>query len=356
MRICGLIGAIALGLAAAPAMGHGPAEARYLGNEGILVSRGDTKVLFDAFYAESFGGTYSLVPSAMEQAMLAGQAPFDGVDAVFISHIHPDHFNSRKTIAYLRANPTVKLYAGLDVIGALYAADVAVGSPVAKQLVAVAVAPGQPAKRFDVAGLEIEAFAIPHNGNGPIPHYAFRVTLDQAVTAIHLGDSDEADSHFASYQPEFDRRTTHVAFAPTWLLTSDSGRRVLEQRIKPVKTIGIHAEEKLRADPAAAASGLKSDVFLEPGDVKAIGRAPALGFEFEAQRDDRRRIDRLAVLGRRPVAPFGDQVIARRRQEDRIDIADRLDGDDPSAIVDRQAKLQRRFFLGLALLRRIWWL
>src|SRR5688500_3375071 len=104
-------------LAAAPASAHDRAEAKYLGNEGVLVARGDTKVLFDAFYAESFDGRYTLVPTPLEQAMMAGQAPFDGVDAIFISHIHPDHFNSRKTIAYMRAHPDVQLYAGMDVVG-----------------------------------------------------------------------------------------------------------------------------------------------------------------------------------------------------------------------------------------------
>lgn len=264
--------AVALGFIASAASGHG--EARYLGNEGVMVTSGDTKILFDAFYAESFGDSYALLPAAMEQAMLAGRPPFDGVDAIFISHIHPDHFNSRKTIAYLRAHPHVRLYAGLDVIGAIYAADVSVRDPLAKQLVVVSVTRGEKPKKFEVGGLEIEAFSIPHNGNGPMPHYAFRVTLDKAAAVIHLGDADDDEDHYVPYQADFDARRTDVAFAPTWLMTSDSGRRVLEQRIKAQKTIGIHAEQKLRADPAGARAALKGDVFLEPGETRAIG-APA---------------------------------------------------------------------------------
>ena len=31
------------------------ARATYLGNEGVMVARGDTKILFDAFYADSYG-------------------------------------------------------------------------------------------------------------------------------------------------------------------------------------------------------------------------------------------------------------------------------------------------------------
>ena len=259
---------------AVPAAAHDPAQARYLGNEGVLVAQGETKILFDAFYAESFGGQYTLVPSAIEQALLTGAAPFDGVDAIFVSHIHPDHFNSRKVIAFLRAHPAVRLYAGLDVLGAIYAADVAVDDPLAKRLVAINVARGQPAKQFTVDGLEIEAFSIPHNGNGPIPHYAFRVTLDKGATVMHLGDSDDDESHYVPYQAAFDAKTTDAAFVPTWILTSDSGKRVLKQIIRPTQTIAIHADDKNRASAPAFREELGADAFLEPGETRAVRGKP----------------------------------------------------------------------------------
>jgi L-ascorbate metabolism protein UlaG (beta-lactamase superfamily) len=266
---------IALGLMLRPAGAgaHDP-EARYLGNEGVMVSQGATKILFDAFYAESFGGQYTLVPSAMEQALLAGTAPFDGIDAIFVTHIHPDHFNSRKVIAFLRAHPNVRLYAGLDVIGAIYAADVGVNDSLAKRLVAVNVPRGQPAKQFTVQGLEIEAFSIPHNGNGPIPHYAFRVTLNQGATVMHLGDSDDAETHYLPYRAAFDAKPTDAAFVPTWLLTSDSGKRVLQQIIRPEQIIAIHADDKNRASAPTFRKELGTDAFLEPGETRAVGGKP----------------------------------------------------------------------------------
>jgi L-ascorbate metabolism protein UlaG (beta-lactamase superfamily) len=266
------IGIAILGLIAGaePAAAHDAAQARYLGNEGVMVSNGPTKILFDAFYAESFGGTYTLLPDPMEAALMAGAAPFDGLDAVFISHIHPDHFNSRKTIAFLRAHPNVRLYAGLDVIGAIYAADVAVDDPIRKQMVAVHVARGEKPGRFSIEGLEVEAFSIPHNGNGPIPHYAFRVALGESAAVIHLGDADAAEGHYAPYQADFDSKSTDVAFAPVWLLTSESGRRVLEQRIRAAATIGIHVESKHRQDPARARREVGADLFIEPGETRDI--------------------------------------------------------------------------------------
>jgi L-ascorbate metabolism protein UlaG (beta-lactamase superfamily) len=260
---------VALSLPGSPASSHDSAEARYLGNEGVLVSRGSTKVLFDAFYAESFAGQYTLVPSALESAMMSGEAPFDGVDAIFISHIHPDHFNSRKTIAYMRAHPNVRLYAGMDVVGAIRAAD-ASSDPLMQRVVAVHVPPGGEAARFAVEGLAVEAFSIPHSGEGPSPHYAFRVTLDDR-TVLHLGDADEDERHYVPYQGDFDAKRTDLALAPTWIVASEAGKRVLKQRIKPDAVIAIHAEDRHRKGADAHKAELGADVFLEPGETRIIG-------------------------------------------------------------------------------------
>ena len=270
MRLVSFTALLALSLQSSPAPSHDPAEARYLGNEGVLVTSGSTKVLFDAFYAESFAGQYTLVPSALEAAMLRGDAPFDGVDAVFISHIHPDHFSSRKTIAYMRAHPSVRLYAGIDVVGAIRAAD-ASSDPLLQRVVAVHVPPGGEAARFSVEGLAVEAFPIPHNGEGPIPHYAFRVTLDDKTTVLHLGDADEDERHYAPYQGSFDTKRTHLALAPTWIVTSEAGKRVLRQRIKPDAVIAIHAEDRHRPRADRLKSELGADVFLNPGETRKIG-------------------------------------------------------------------------------------
>ncbi|HEY0629242.1 MAG TPA: MBL fold metallo-hydrolase [Sphingomicrobium sp.] len=256
-----------------PAGAHDPADATYLGNEGILVARGDTKILFDAFYAESFDGQYTLVPDALEAKMMKGEAPFDGVDAIFISHIHPDHFNSRKTIAYMRAHPKVRLYAGIDVVGAIRAAD-ASSDPLMQRVTQVHAVPGSSPPKFDVDGLAVEAFPIPHSGDGPTPNYAFRVTIDGAATVMHLGDADDEDRHYAPYQQDFDAKRTDAAFPPYWMLTSESGKRVLRQRIRAAKTIGIHVDAKERRRPDQARRDLGADLFIEPGETRVIAEQP----------------------------------------------------------------------------------
>jgi glyoxylase-like metal-dependent hydrolase (beta-lactamase superfamily II) len=83
-------------------------EAFYLANEGVMVSDGDTRILFDPLYPESYG-QYLLVPEEMRRALFAGEAPFDGVDAVFISHFHGDHFSPGDVLALMQAQADIAL-------------------------------------------------------------------------------------------------------------------------------------------------------------------------------------------------------------------------------------------------------
>ena len=60
-------------------------SAQYLANEGLMVVHGETKVVFDPLFRNSYG-QYQLLPKPMEEALYAGAPPFDGIDAVFVSH------------------------------------------------------------------------------------------------------------------------------------------------------------------------------------------------------------------------------------------------------------------------------
>ena len=62
-------------------------RAQYMANEGLMVVQGDTKVVFDPLFRNSYG-QYQLLPKEMEDALFSGQPPFDGIDAVFVSHYH----------------------------------------------------------------------------------------------------------------------------------------------------------------------------------------------------------------------------------------------------------------------------
>jgi L-ascorbate metabolism protein UlaG (beta-lactamase superfamily) len=109
--------AIALGIAAL-AQADDAVVAKYLANAGVLISRGETKIVFDPLFDQDYG-TYELVPKDIEKALFAGAPPFDGLDAVFVSHHHGDHFSPERMLQLLIARQGLQLFAPSQVIDSM---------------------------------------------------------------------------------------------------------------------------------------------------------------------------------------------------------------------------------------------
>lgn len=264
-----LFGAAAL---LANAYAHDPsARATYLGNEGVMVARGETKILFDAFYANSYG-QYALVPDAISDAMLNGEAPYDGVDVVFVSHVHGDHFTAEPAIEYLRAQENVSLYASVQIRDAFLAAGVGENDPLLARVHTYDLSPDSDPVSFELDGLSVDVVAIPHAGDRPnIQNFAWRVTLDDETTVVHLGDAGTVIADFARHADHFASRAHDAAFPPYWFYLNDDGRKILERYIGAHQTIGVHVPSRASGNGDAWRAEAGGDLFTDPGETRDIG-------------------------------------------------------------------------------------
>ncbi|MEZ5464539.1 MAG: MBL fold metallo-hydrolase [Lysobacteraceae bacterium] len=254
------------------AAGHDPAaRATYLGNEGVLVARGDTKVLFDAFYAVSYG-QYVLVPDDIAAAMMAGDPPYDDIDAIFVSHVHGDHFTAKPAINYLRKHSTVQLYGSAQTCDAI-ATEVEADDPVMQRVVVADILPHDEARQFHVGDLDIEVVAIPHAG-GPsradVQNLSWRVTLDDDTTVIHFGDA-------STYKPDFDRHSEHfkakradAAFPPYWFFGNEDGEAIMRSHFNADRIIGIHVPAAAVGNGEAWRQRAGGDLFTDPGESREL--------------------------------------------------------------------------------------
>lgn len=78
-------------------------RATLIANAGLLLEYRGVKLLADAICraADSFSGP----PPAVWSAMLAGEPPFDRIDALLFTHDHPDHLSPERLTEYLRRRP-----------------------------------------------------------------------------------------------------------------------------------------------------------------------------------------------------------------------------------------------------------
>ncbi len=246
------------------------ATAHYMANEGLMVVQGDTKVLFDPLFRNSYG-QYQLLPRHMEEALFAGSPPFDGVDAVFISHAHEDHYSAADILRLLKLQQGIHLYAPAYAVAGLRKLAGAGDEALFNRVTAVELAYKDEPVSLAMEGLKIEAVRIPHSGwptsRLDVSNISWRVTLNETTTVLHMGDADPNDVHFARDAAYWEKAHINMAFPPYWFFVSKGGPDILENRLKPDHSVGVHVP----VDPARRPAGLNAhDIFTVPGETRLI--------------------------------------------------------------------------------------
>ncbi len=247
-------------------------RAFYMANEGLMVTHGNTKIAFDPIFRSGFG-QYLLLPAEMETALFNGEAPFDGLDAVFISHYHGDHFSAADILRLMQAHPELELFAPAQAVIAMRSeGDV---EAIMDRVNQVALEYRDSPVSLAIDGISVEAVRIPHSGwpdsRLDVENIAWRVTLDDATTVLHLGDADPRDVHFANDAEFWQRNQPHTAFPPYWFFGSRSGQEILDLRIGAENNVGIHVPMQIPADPLRRPAELRNaDLFTNPGETRRI--------------------------------------------------------------------------------------
>ncbi|MCB1590453.1 MAG: MBL fold metallo-hydrolase, partial [Xanthomonadales bacterium] len=214
-----------------------------------------------------------LVPESISAAMLAGDPPYDGIDAIFVSHVHGDHFTAEPAVAYLRAHPEVPLYGSAQTRLAIVEA-VGADDPVLQRVVTVDIGPQDSPRQFELHGLIIDVVAIPHAGNRPeIQNLAWRVTLDGQTTVTHFGDAATVASDFERHADHFAARHSQAAFPPHWFFEDEQGRAIMDRYFNADQIIGIHVPAAAAGHGDALRARLGGDLFTDPGEARELDKA-----------------------------------------------------------------------------------
>ena len=106
--------------------------------------------------------------------------------------------------------------------------------------------------------LLIEAVHVPHSGwptaRTDVQNIAFRITLEDTSTVLHLGDADARLVHFEQDENFWDERRVDLAFPPYWFFRSADGREILEDWVRASRSIGIHVPAEFGEDASTIPS------------------------------------------------------------------------------------------------------
>ena len=262
-------------MAATASDARGEWQAQYIANAGVMIVSGDTKIVFDPLFRQDFG-QYELAPPDMQQRLIAGDPPFDGIDAVFVSHSHEDHFDPYLMLAFLQHNESTLFFGPSQAVTALRDARSTIDEAVSERLRVVAPKFALPPVEIQVGGLHISAINVPHTGwpeyMYDVENVVFSVSLDAGITVVHLGDADTDTGHFERHD-EFWRATHHhLALPPYWFFLDEGGRRSLSEHIAADHSVGVHVPTDMPDDAENCPPEFDGfDLFTTPGEVRNVG-------------------------------------------------------------------------------------
>ncbi|MEM7004678.1 MAG: MBL fold metallo-hydrolase [Pseudomonadota bacterium] len=242
--IFGLIASLALSACGEATSENAPAkdaELMYLGNAGVMITQGETKILFDPLFRNGFG-QYQLVPPELREQLFEAEPPFDNIDAVLISHAHDDHFNAVDLIRFHTSHPEALIIAPEQALDTIRATG-SVTDDMAARFISIDLEYSDDPIAIPFASLTVEAVRIPHAGGErrrAIENIAFRVTLEDTATVMHLGDADPSAPDFASYTDHWQERATDLALPPYWFFLSPEGETVVSSTLNANSAIGVH--------------------------------------------------------------------------------------------------------------------
>ncbi|HET9532600.1 MAG TPA: MBL fold metallo-hydrolase [Blastocatellia bacterium] len=211
-------------------------EITYIANEGVLISSGDKQVLIDGLHRE-YKPDYAFLPVAEREKIESAKSPFDKIDLVLVSHLHPDHFHPESVGLHLKHNPKATLVSSQQVVEEVeknfkdYEAI--------KTRVTGATPPLKERVAMKVAGIDFEILGLGHGSE----RFRWIQNLGHIIKLggkklLHVGDADTAAENFERFN--LDEEEIDIAFIPFWFLLEEDGLRVVKEQIKPKHIIAVH--------------------------------------------------------------------------------------------------------------------
>lgn len=212
------------------------------GDEGL-------KFLFDPLYDDHFGSLQQL-PAELIEAIVTGAPPYDGVDAVFVSHAHGDHFSASQLSRMMASQPQLQVVAPAQGIESLRK-HANWQASFEDRVTVISLENGAAVQGIELPGAKgavIEAFRSPHAG-WPDRHAAthnitFRVSVTgsegRAARVMHLGDADPAAEHYAALSEFLAAKRTGLAMVPFWFYREGDVDTIIDQTLNAQVPVAIH--------------------------------------------------------------------------------------------------------------------
>ena len=247
--ILAVIGAFGPGRAATPGphppggKAASPLTLAYVANMGVLVSSGEDKVLIDSLFDKPNPDYRAPAPEMLDRIM-RGEAPFDGIDLILVTHNHPDHFDPGLAARYLEARPGAVLIAPADAVEAMRQAA-ADWTKIGPRVVPADLKVGEK-RSLDVKGIPVMACRTFHSGDRDSPMNLMYLFELDGRRVWHEGDPNGRCEIFEAFGLKDAR--LDLAIVHYWYPLEPNCARFLQEVLKADHVALGHLPIRLESD------------------------------------------------------------------------------------------------------------
>ncbi len=238
---------------------RGPFDLTFIANAGVLVSSGDKKVLIDALFDKPNPEYRAPAPDTLEKIM-KGEAPYDGVDLLVVTHNHPDHFDAPLVARYLAARPGPVLLAPADAVAEVRRAALA-WAKLESRVISLALKIGEK-ERKDLKGVPVTAFRTLHGKQESPMNIMFLFELN-GWRIFHEGDSPGNADEYRAFG--LGSAPVDLALVHFWFPLDPNCARFLQEVLKPDHIALTHLPVRLEDDAPGKIDQVRAsykDIFL----------------------------------------------------------------------------------------------
>jgi len=211
-------------------------EVTFISNCGIMLSSGNKSIVIDGLQRPGYYLS-SEIEIENQNKLINLEKPFENINAILVTHAHPDHFHIESCIAHLKNNPGGKLIANTDVV--TYMQYDSLYEEISDQIIISDPINGE----YDSLKLEdltILTYPMNHFEFYPgfqFPHLAFLVNIN-GVKIYFGGDNFTEGLQYPYYR--IDRKDIDVAFLRYDGLLDNGRIDTLNQFINPKALVPMH--------------------------------------------------------------------------------------------------------------------
>ena len=213
----------------------------HIANAGFFIENQGEGILIDTVIDQGLKG-YVKPTKPLLAKIEKGQAPFDNIKLVLITHFHADHFDPASTLRHLRANLETQYVMPPQAYEAIK--ELGITNEEANRVHIPLPGMNGISQTIAITNIKTDIYRISHGANRPIENLGYKVTLANGTTLFHPGDMSTTSEQLNSVG--LNAISVDYLLLPFWVSLNEKTKPMINASWNAKHIVPMHFQEENR--------------------------------------------------------------------------------------------------------------